>query len=155
MFATNNCFRSKGLSSGEEPEVSLWDVVDIPSQTPWFVVSYCETLLPQNAGELKLRTMLLHRVDQLENFINSLEVDSANIENVQVQVVIPGYMTGRTRWSMEPLTAIMSGLLQGDSTEEFDVFETSDGSRFAEYMSKVSVSRLQISPRLKIPSLSN
>lgn len=135
--------------------MSLWDVVDIPSQAPWFLVSYCETLLPQNAGDLKLRTMLLHRVDQLENFINSLEVDSADIENVQVQVVIPGYMTGRTRWSMEPLTAIMSGLLEGDSTEQFDVFETSDGSRFAEYMSKASVARLQISPRIKIPSLPN
>lgn len=155
MFATQDRFRSKGSSSGDESEMSLWDVVDIPSQAPWFVVSYCETLLPQNAGDLKLRTMLLHRVDQLENFIKSLEVDSANIENVQVQVVIPGYMTGKARWSMEPLTAIMRGLLHGDSTEQFDVFETSDGSRFAEYMSKASVSRLQISPRLKIPSLSH
>lgn len=135
--------------------MSHWDVIDITSRAPWFVVSYYETQIPQITGDLTIRTMLMHRIDQLENFINSLKVDSANIENVQVSVVMPGYMTGRTQWSMEPLVAIMKGLLQDDSSQHFDVFETSDGSRFAEFLSQTSVSRLQISPRLKIPSLLN
>lgn len=153
MFGTQQCFRSISSSLDEDPEMSHWDIVDIPFQTPWFVVNFIETLLPQSAGDLKLRTMLFYRVDHLENFINSLEADSSNIENVQVQVVIPGYMTGRTRWSMEPLTAILSGLIPGDPTEQFDVFETSSGSRFAEYMSSASAARLQVSTRVKIPSL--
>jgi hypothetical protein len=131
---------------------AYWDIIDLPFQTPWFVVSFLEMQFPQHEGELKRRTKLVHRLDHLENFIASLEADSTNIEDVQVLVVMPGYMTGRTRWTMKPLKAILSGLIPGSTTKKFDVFETSDGSRFAEYMSSASLGCIQMSTRLMISS---
>lgn len=152
MFATKESYRVDNSSLDEGPDMAYWDLIELPDQAPWFVVSFVESKFPRSSGELMRRTVLLHKREHLVNLIRSLMADQANIENVQAQVIIPRYMAGTSRWSMEPLAAVMTGNLPDDESEEFDVFETTNGSRFAEHMSVEAVGRLKLRPRLTIAS---
>lgn len=151
MFATTKGYLSQISSLDEDPEMTYWDVIELPHQTPWFVVSFVESQIPHSEGELKRRTVLLHTLDHLKRLIRSLKADRAYVEDVQAQIVLPGYMSGHSRWTMEPLAAIMTGLLPEEESEEHDVYETSSGSRFAENMSSASAARLRtVLPRFDI-----
>lgn len=142
MLLTSEKFRSKDSPRGKNSKTAFWDLVDVSCHSPCFLLTFLQTELPHSKGMLKRRTVLTQKVDFVQNFIESVNNDSTGIDNVDVQVFLPGYMTGTKQWSMEPLSAVWSGVLPEDEDTEIDVFETTDGRKFAEIASDSSIEDL-------------
>lgn len=142
MFLISEKFRSKNSPPGEDSKTAFWDLLDVSCHSPCFLVTFLQTEWPRSKGMIKRRTVLTQKVDFVQNFIQSVSDESTGIDNVNVQVFLPGYMNGTKQWSMESLTAVWIGVLPEDEDTEIDVFETTDGRKFAEIPSNLSIEDL-------------
>ena len=101
-------------------ETTYWTYVKQHMHAPWF---YCVYAVEYEDGGKFRHMILLGDPQQLEQLSLVSE-----IEVVEVQVVLPGYVTGQGRWIMTPLASIWEGDTANGSTER--VFVTQTGERF-------------------------
>ena len=121
MFITDEAAKMpmpSALFGGEDS--TYWSYVKQHIHAPWF---YCVYAVEYEDG-MKFRHMiLLNEPVQLEQLSQVRE-----IEVVEVQVVLPGHVTGQGRWIMTPLASIWEGDAPDGSWER--VFVTQAGERF-------------------------
>jgi hypothetical protein len=98
-----------------------WSYVGYPFSLPWFYVSYLTKI---EDGSLR-RMLCLSRVDDLLLLSQGDEYAVA-----EVNIVVPGNMSGRGRWTMEPLAEIWSGTEPEAKKQTGYVFVTASGARY-------------------------
>lgn len=99
---------------------TYWTYVKQQMHAPWFYCVYAVEY--EDGGEFR-HMILLGDTQQLQQLSLASE-----IEVVEVQVVLPGYVTGLDRWIMVPLASIWEGDTTDGSTER--VFVSQTGERF-------------------------
>ena len=98
-----------------------WSYVGFPFSLPWFFVNYLTKI---DGGSLK-RMLCLTRVDDL-----LLLSQGGDYAVAEVNIVIPGNLSGRDRWTMEPLAEIWSGTEPEAKAQTGYVFVTASGARY-------------------------
>lgn len=121
MFITDEAAKMhmpSALFGGDDS--TYWTYVKQHMHTPWF---YCVYAVEYEDGGKFRHMVLLGEPVQLEqlSLVHEIEV-------VEVQVVLPGYVTGQGRWIMTPLASIWEGDT-ADGSKEL-VFITQTGERF-------------------------
>lgn len=99
---------------------TYWAYVKQDLHAPWFYCVYAQEY--ENGGKFRHMVLLGNPV-QLEQLSLVSE-----IEIVEVQVVLPGHVTGQNRWIMTPLASIWEGEATDGSTER--VYVSQGGKRF-------------------------
>jgi hypothetical protein len=121
MFITDEVAKMhmpSSLLGGDDS--TYWSYVKQHIHAPWF---YCVYAVEYEGGGKSRHMILLGDPQQLEQL--SLVSD---IEVIEVQVVLPGYVTGQVRWIMTPLASIWEGDAADGSTER--VFVSQTGERY-------------------------
>jgi hypothetical protein len=121
MFITNEAGKLPVPSALCDEGSSYWTYVKLHLHVPWFYCVYTESY----EDEREFRHMVfLSRPSQL----NQLALMSG-IDVVDIQVVLPAYMTGQGRWIMAPLASVWEGETPeyGDTEQ---MYTTVDGRRF-------------------------
>lgn len=98
-----------------------WSYVGFPLALPWFYVNYLTRI---DGGSLR-RMLCLTRVDDLLQLSQGEEYTVA-----EVNIVVPSNMSGRGRWTMEPLAEIWSGTEPEAKKQTGYVFVTASGVRY-------------------------
>lgn len=100
----------------------MWSSVRFLFHLPWFYVTCC---FPVERTRGPCQMLCLTLVDDL------LQVTHAEgFKVVEVNVVIPAYMSKKRRWTMEPLAEIWCGVEPGTDGQVAYVYVTSDGARY-------------------------
>ncbi|MBI3898494.1 MAG: hypothetical protein HY308_09390 [Gammaproteobacteria bacterium] len=98
-----------------------WSYVIRRLHVPWFHLVYQF----QAERDVRLRQpAFLSEVDQLREF---QEMDGVKLE--EVQIVLPKYMTGAERWTMEPLVEIWEGIEPNAQHQKASVYVLGSGER--------------------------
>lgn len=103
-----------------DDDSSYWTYVKLHLHIPWF---YC--VYEEECEDLEFRHMVLLTHPSQLNQISQM----SGIDVVEVQVVLPAYMTGQDRWIMVPLASIWEGEVPDNGGIEH-VYITVDGRRF-------------------------
>ncbi len=121
MFITDEAAKMHMPSAlfGDD-ESTYWTYVKQHMHAPWF---YCTYAVEYEDGGKFRHMILLAEPMQLEQLSAVSE-----IELIEVQVVLPSYVTGQGRWIMAPLASIWEGDTSDGVTEL--VFVTQTGERF-------------------------
>lgn len=120
MFITDEVGKLPIPSALGEHDSTYWAYVKQHLHAPWF---YCVYAVEYEDGGKFRHMILLGDTVQLEQLSRIRE-----IEVVELQVVLPGYVTGQSRWIMTPLASIWEGEVTDGSTER--LFVTQAGERF-------------------------
>lgn len=98
-----------------------WAYVEFPLHVPWFHVVY---RLPLQEGGHLIRSLFLAQVSALVRFCSQL------VRVHEVQVVLPGRITGACRWTMEPLAEIWEGVEPRELGHPVCVYVLENGKRY-------------------------
>jgi len=120
MFITNETAKMAMPAALFDNDSSYWTHVKLHLHIPWF---YCVYEEEYEDGKFRHMVLLSHpsQLDQISQM--------SRIVVVEVQVVLPAYMTGQDRWIMVPLASIWEGEAPGNGGIEH-VYITVDGRRF-------------------------
>jgi len=98
-----------------------WFYVSYPLHLPWFYVTYSTEI---EDGSLR-RMLCLTRVDDL---LQLSQYEGYSV--TEVNIVVPGYMNGQGKWTMEPLAEVWSGTEPEAEKQTGYVFVTATGARY-------------------------
>lgn len=107
-----------------DPGHRYWPFVKQSLHMPWFYVAYRNKL--KDGGELSEMVCLT----RVEDVVAATDPD--NVEFAEVNIMLPGHMTGKGRWTMEPLDEIWSGIEKEPETQGqiAYVYVTASGGRY-------------------------
>lgn len=102
----------------------LWAYVTLRLHIPWFYVTYRFQLKEDEP----LRHMAL--LTRVEHLVQMVQDPGAEIE--EIEIMLPGHMSGKDNWTMEPLTEVWECLEPGTEDQTSYVFVTGSGTRYVE-----------------------
>lgn len=103
-------------------ETRLWPFVNLRLHIPWFYVTLA---IDDNEGIEHRHMACLTRANDL-----IATADTEYLRIVEANVVLPGYMTGKSSWTMTPLAEIWAGIEPETQEQVAYVFVTADGDRY-------------------------
>ena len=98
-----------------------WSYVLFRLHVPWFHVVY--ELPLEHGGSLRC-PIFFTDVYQL------IRLTTDDVKLAEVQVVLPGHLTGQDRWAMEPVVEIWEGIAPGPSELKTYVYVLANGKRY-------------------------
>jgi hypothetical protein len=107
-------------NSGER----FWSYVKLRLHIPWFYVSY---RFPIEEDETLCHMALLTRVEHLVQL-----AQDPGAEIGEIDIMLPGHMSGKDNWTMEPLTEVWQGTEPGTKDQPGYVFVTGSGAHYVE-----------------------
>jgi len=99
-----------------------WSFVRQHLFMPWFYMTYRY----EAEEDFKLSEMLC--LTQIRDLLEATR--SEQLEVIEVNVMLPGHMTGKGRWTMEPLAEIWVGEEPEAAGQEAYVYVTASGARY-------------------------
>jgi len=100
----------------------LWSAVTLRLHLPWIYVTYSIT----DGEGMEFRQMAC--LTQIDDLLQMAEVDYLEIR--EVNIVLPGHMTGKDTWTMELLAEIWDGIEPETENQKAHVFVTAGSSRY-------------------------
>ncbi|MFL6624679.1 MAG: hypothetical protein ACJ8NR_18970 [Sulfurifustis sp.] len=102
-----------------------WAYVYRRLHLPWFHLRY---LPPPEAGDGDVRLWQLVFLDDVEHLAQLQKAEGIEID--EVQVVLPGHLTGKGNWVMEPIEEIWVGNESAVSQHTVTVYVLRNGERY-------------------------
>lgn len=103
--------------------VRAWSYILFRLHVPWFHVVYEIPPEHEHGGSLRC-PVFLNELHQLAQMVTD------GVKLVEVQVVLPGHLTGQDRWTMEPVVEIWEGIAPGPSDFKTYVYVLPNGKRY-------------------------
>lgn len=100
----------------------LWPFVTLRLHMPWLYVTYG---IKDDEDAERRQMACLSKIDDL---LQMAATDFVTIRDVNI--VLPGHMTGKQGWTMEPLVEIWEGIEPDTDGQAAHVFVTTSGGRY-------------------------
>jgi len=106
----------------EETGRRLWSAITLRLHLPWIYATY--GIEDQEGNEFRQMACL----SQIDDLLHLAAADYLKIR--EVNIVLPGHMTGKDAWTMEPLAEIWEGIEPETENQKAHVFITGGGGRY-------------------------
>lgn len=105
-----------------EPGTRLWPFVTLRLHMPWLYVMWG---IKDDEGIERRQMACLSKISDL------VQIAAADYVTIRdVNIVLPGHMTGKQGWTMEPLAEIWKGIEPDTDGQAAHVFVTASGGRY-------------------------
>jgi len=118
----------------------LWSAVTLRLHMPWIYVTYS---FKDGEGMEFSQMACLTQIDDL------LQMAAADFLKIrEVNIVLPGHITGKDTWTMEPLAEIWEGIEPDTENQKAHVFITAEGGRYLRSFLRDDESQLRKKKRI-------